>query len=173
MGIFRGGEEDQRDAGGAGHHRDGERDDEGLGVVRLTEHRAAGKNHAEGDEEQQDAAGDAEGGRADTQEAEQVFAGEEEAEQDHQRDEELADQHGAAARLGDLGKDGVEDRRVAEGIEHQEEGDGEGQEIHSSWGSGSPRWGMEGPAVAAWRSLRRVLRSIAIIPPRAGWVERR
>jgi hypothetical protein len=78
----------------------------------------------------QDAAGDAEGGGAEAEEAEQVFADEQEAEQDDQGDEQFADQHRAPPLLGDLREDGMEDRRVAERIEHEKQGHGEREEVH-------------------------------------------
>lgn len=129
--VFGGTEEEECDGGRACHEWDGEGDDERFFVERFTEDGASGEDHAEGDEEEDDAAGDAEGMGAKAEDIEEVVALEEEEEEDGEGDEELADQDAGAAVFGDFGEYRVEDGCVAEGVEDEEESKGEGEQVHS------------------------------------------
>src|SRR3954468_24260995 len=124
------------------------------------------EHHFERDQEQHDPAGDAEGGEADAERAEQALAEQGEEDQDEGGDSGRAERHRPAVGGREVAGQAGEDRRAAGRIDDDEEGDGgrDEQLDHSPSGASRPK-----RAQAATRVLRS---STAIVigptPPGTG-----
>ena len=109
---------------------DGERHDQRFAVHLLRVLRADGKDHADCDQEQHDAARDADAFLLDLQQLQGLIPCEQEEHEDAIGDQHFADDDGASAFGADFLEYAQEDRHVAERIHDQEQRDHGGDEAH-------------------------------------------
>jgi hypothetical protein len=126
-------QEQEGHAAGAGDERGGQGHDERLlFALPAHVHPPIGKHHADRDQKQHDAAGDAERRLLQPEEAQQLAAQQQETQQQQVGDQRLAHHHPPPPLHRHAAQDRLEQRHVPERIENQQQGDSGGEEGHTT-----------------------------------------
>lgn len=114
-------EEDQGDGAWSGEQWDGDGDYDRVGDIFFIEYFFGGEDHADGDHEEDDAAGDTEGGGLESEGIHDGVAGKDCGFEDTECDETFSEHDAAARGGGAVLQQSIDEHEVAEGVENNEQ----------------------------------------------------